>query len=171
MNLLYIWDGRNALPESRRKAIEATLGLYPEARCFCITRLKSFVSNRFEILDWDSLLLRMADHFGFKETPYRWQDPMTFSDWARFYHLAYNPDTLYLDTDCQMLLRYAFDIENKVIHSPNNICLVYSPNNSKAMNILELLRDRKHVGTLMDLLPHFGPTWSKPIPPEYFRHK
>lgn len=146
------------------------MDLYPNADYFCITRLKFFISERFTLISWDDLLMRMADHFGFNEIPYGWHDPMTFSDWARFYYLAYNPDTLYLDTDCKMTEKYFFETERKFIHSPGNICLLYSPNQT-AMHPLEMIRERTNVGLLIDLAFKMDRKWSKPISSQYFKHK
>lgn len=173
MHILYIWDGRYALPENRRAAIEATLSLYPEARASCITRLKHFVSDQFEIIPWDDILFQMMNHFGFRSIPYKWMDPVTFSDWARFWYLGNNGDTLYLDTDCKMLKRYAFEKEFKAIYSPGNICLLYAPDGFKRENFLAMLeaRARQHVGILMDFAGKFGSAWAKEIPSEYFQHR
>jgi hypothetical protein len=173
MNLLFIWDGRNSLPESRAEGIKRTLDLYPEAIPYCITRNKSFVSERFQIIPWDPLLIEMADYFAFKQMPYRWHEPVTFSDWARFYWLALHGDTLYLDTDAAMVKRYAFDREYKLVYSPRNICLLYAPAVFPREHLLSLLaaRARQHVGILLDLVGKFRPEWSKPIPSEFFQHR
>lgn len=170
MNLLYIWDGFNPLPESRRKAIEATTALYPEAKRLCITRQKAFLPG-FEIVPWDNLRDSMTRHFGFRSPPYAWNNPVTFSDWARFFWLATHGDTLYLDTDAKMLKLYAFGPE--MVYSKGNICLLYVPKDFDGARFLSMLgrRAKLHVGILMDFAYKFDVRWSKPIDSSYFQHR
>lgn len=149
------------------------MDLYPEADYFCITRLKHFISDQFQVILWEDVLFQMLNHFGFREVPYQWMDPVTFSDWARFWWLGEHEETLYLDTDCKMLQRYSFEKEPQVIYSPGNICLLYSPQGFKREHFLALMEERAkhHVGLLLDFAGKFGPAWSKPIPKEYFQHR
>jgi hypothetical protein len=173
LKILYIWDGRDSLPESRREAIEATLELYPDAEYSCITRNKHFVSDQFSIIPWDEILFQMLNHFGLRNVPYRWLEPMTFSDWARFWHLSHTPDTLYLDTDCRMLTRYDFQAQGKAMYSPGNICLLYTPKGFDGRHFLDLMeaRAKVNIGLLLDFHYKMRPEWAAPAPADCFRHK
>lgn len=168
MKILYIWDGRDSLPESRREAVHATLDLYPDAEYSCITRNKHFISDRFQIIPWDEILFQMLNHFGLRGVPYRWLDPVAFSDWARFWFLGLCGDTLYLDTDCRMLKRY--DFGGEAVQSLGNICLLYTPKLPDRGKILRLQEERAkvNIGLLIDFAYKLG--W-KAIPAEYFQHK
>jgi hypothetical protein len=147
-----------------------TLDLYPDANVQCITQSDQFVSDHIGIIPWNEILFTMTSIFGFRDIPFRWHDPMTFSDWARFFWLGTHPDTLYLDTDCRMLKPYPFEDDGLMIHSPGNICLMYSPLTGLAARLLWILKNHQPA-ILMDTIHHFHPSWSKPIPEEYFRHK
>lgn len=171
MEVLYIWDGKNPLPERREMAIRATQGIYPEASYACITRLPEFLGMR--VIPWDEVAEEMRVFFGFKHLPYTWHDPRTFSDWARFWYLGTHGETLYLDTDARMTARYAFQKEFKVVYSPGNICLLYAPKGFKRENFLALQEKQAkiHPGQLMGFYRHFNQAWAKPIPEGYFIHR
>jgi hypothetical protein len=169
VDILYIWDGK-PLPESRERCIRATMGIYPEARYFCITRAGSFLG--FSVISWEGIQKEMADYFGFKQIPYAWLDNRTFADWARFWYLGTHGETLYLDTDATMTARYPFENEYKVVYSPGNICLLYSPKGFKRENFLALQEKqaRIHPGQLMGFHKQFNDVWAKPIPEGFFHH-
>jgi hypothetical protein len=173
MRILYIWDGRHDLPAWRKAYIDSTMNLYPDAEYFCISTFPTFHSDRFTVLNGSEMMDEMKNHFGFKSTPYRWQDPICFSDWARFWFLGMHGDTLYLDTDAEMLRVFNFEAENKMIYSPGNICLLYTPKGFLREHFLALEESqaKKSIGLLMGLHLKFNPSWATPIPPEYFRHR
>ncbi len=172
MKVLYIWDGRHTLPDNRKAAVKATLDIYPEAECICISQFPEFYSSRFTMLDWFDIKDKMKAFLGLSATPYAWNHYMAFSDWARFWFLGHNPGSLYLDTDAKMLKRYDFDREHKALYSENNICALYSPANAKGENFLDMIQKRakKNIGLLLDFHAKFG-AWAKPLPAEYFQHK
>lgn len=165
MKLLYIWDGQKPLPEDRRAAVRATLDLYPDADCFCITRALSFHSERFNVIPWDSLMSEMREYFGFREIPYNWLNPITFSDWARFWVLGHSENTLYLDTDAKM--EKAFPFGPRMAHSPGNICVMWSGSDGGKLIDMLMEQAKKNIGQLMPLHRQLD---SIPIPSEFFTH-
>lgn len=170
MEIVYIWDGRNALPERRRACVQSALDLYPEATFSCITRLRHFVSPQFKVIPWDEILFQMTDYFNFKGIPYTWLDPMHFSDWARFWYLAHHPDTLYLDTDATVLKR--LPLGDKALCPPNNIHTLYSPPGFDGEHFLKLMKDQshRHVGLLLSFAHRMKPEWSDPLPEGFVDH-
>ena len=170
MKLVWIWDGRVSLPESRRKAVESALDLYPEAEAICITRNAHFVSDRVRIIPWDEILCPMLDRFGLRAVPYRWLEPVTYSDWARFWFLAHNPDTLYLDTDATVLKR--LNLADKFLYPVGNIYALYAPPRFDGENLLHLMEERaKHnIGILIDFANKFSPEWASPLPLGFVEH-
>lgn len=171
MKILYIWHGERHLPESRAQAIAATMNLYPDAEYFCITTLGHFFSDAFKVISWDYVMDCMLRSFDFQERPYRWNEYMCFSDWARFWYLGNHGDTLYLDTDAQMLKRYEFG-GDKVIYPEREICLLYSPASEARIKLLDLLEQRagQHVNLLIDFAGKLNPAWSTTISREFFHH-
>ncbi len=173
MKILFIWEGTKDLPKSRAEAIAETMNLYPEAEYYCITKMHHFFSDKFKVIPWMVVMEEMMLFFGFQTIPYEWNRYMCFSDWARFWYLGNNADTLYLDTDCRMLKRYDFANEWRILYPEGNICILYSPDNAKGERLLALLDEqaRKHVGLLLGFYQKMNPEWSATIPNEYFRHK
>jgi hypothetical protein len=163
VKILYVWDGHRDLPPERLESIEATRALYPDADFFCITKLKAFMS--FTVVPWFDLMEEMIRFLGFSSMPWRWNEWMCFSDWARFYWLGMNPNTLYLDTDARMLKRYEFG--DVPVYSPRNICLLY-PGNCGA-RFLDLLKTRPRVNLLLNLFIPLS-AWAQPMPEGHFRH-
>jgi hypothetical protein len=173
VQILYIWDGRHELPNWRKACIDSTMSLYPDAEYFCISRFPTFHSDRFTMINWFEMMEQMRSHFGLKATPYRWQDPVCFSDWARFWFLGMNGDTLYLDTDAEMVKLFDFEAECKVVYSPGNICLLYTPKvfQREHFLVLQEAQAKKSIGLLMGFHTRFSPSWATAIPQEYFRHR
>lgn len=173
MQILYIWDGRHELPAWRKARIDSTMSFYPDAEYVCISQFPTFHSSRFHMVNWFDVMDQMKAHFNLKEIPFRWRDPVCFSDWARFWWLGIYGNTLYLDTDAKMVRYYDFEAETKVIHSPDNICLLYSPKGFARGHFLKLqeAQAKRYMGILMGIHTRFSPEWSKPIPPDYFEHR
>jgi hypothetical protein len=95
MNILFIWTGvTKPLYEWRIRCIRQAMKIYPEAKFQVITTLKEFFG--MQIIDANEILDKLNDEFsiGINLT-----DPICFSDYARYYWLARNPKTLYIDTD------------------------------------------------------------------------
>lgn len=92
MDILFIWvTVGSPLYEWRLKCIRRAVEVYPGANFKVITTLKEFFG--FEVIDayevWQNLKIFNVDI----------TDPIWFSDYARLFWLARNPNTLYLDTD------------------------------------------------------------------------
>lgn len=95
MTILFIWDGvTKPLYEWRIKCIRRTMQIYPEAKFQVITTLKEFFG--MEIINANEILDKLNDEFCLNLSL---SNPIGFSDYARYYWLAKNSRTLYLDTD------------------------------------------------------------------------
>lgn len=124
MNLLFIWDGAKDLPAERLENINACLTLYPDTTYYCITRLPFFCSDKINIISWDKYEQEISDHFKYPKT---FPNLFIFTEWARFWFLANNPNTLYIDTDVKLLQYYDYESSDKYIHTDFDINLLYSP--------------------------------------------
>jgi hypothetical protein len=92
MNILFIWTGvTRPLYEWRIKCIRRALEVYPDANFKVITTLNEFFG--MEVIDAREILDKLNEY------DVDIQDPIFFSDYARYYWLARNPRTLYIDTD------------------------------------------------------------------------
>lgn len=139
MRILYVWD-KPEIPDTRKACVTGTLSLYPDAEAFCITKAPKFMGMK--VIPWMEVLGKMKAFFGFQKTPYAWNNPMCFSDWARFWFLANNDNTLYLDTDCRMKARFDFETNGAFVQSDGNICLLYAPKGWNGNSLLLKLKDR-----------------------------
>lgn len=144
MNLLFIWAGDlEPLPAYRRAAVEATRAMYPDARALCISRWPEFLPG-FEVLPWDAVVEEMAADLDVAEVPVTWRRGyMAFSDWARFWFLAKNPDTFYLDTDARPVAPIPLGGLEKFTLPYWEIFALYAPQNGAAANLLPILRQLK----------------------------
>jgi hypothetical protein len=163
MKILYVWDGKRDLPQARKACVHSTACLYPDAEIFCITKASEFLGYR--VISWDRLKAQMAAFLGVPKDTYAWNDPMTFADWARFYFLAMNPGTLYLDTDCRMKQRYDFQRPTQA-----GVFLLYVPPLFNGLPLLAKLKERaqKRVNLLNDFKDALG--WEE-IPDHWYQHK
>jgi len=175
MKILYIWDGlREPLPKDREECISATRAIYPNAKYACITKLNFFLEG-FEVISWDDVLHQMVKDFNLSEVPRSWNRFMEFSDWARFWYLANNPNTMYSDTDCQMLKYFDFEKQIKFIYPKKEIFLLYSPQSGMGKNSMELLKytlSKNITGLLLPIYTRLDKVpWATKIPDEYVSHK
>jgi hypothetical protein len=137
IDILYIWNGKNELPDNRIICIENTHNVYPDCTYHCLTNKTPLPF--LEPISWDDEMLKVASFFAIDNIPKQWEDFMTFSDWYRFYHLINHPNTLYLDTDCKINKMYDFESRGKLIYPQNEIFLLYSPINGSFAKIKPLL--------------------------------
>ena len=92
MDILFIWvTVGSPLYEWRLKCIRRAVEVYPDANFKVITNLKEFFG--FKIIDAYEILENL------KVFNVDFNDPIWFSDYARYYWLCRYPNTLYLDTD------------------------------------------------------------------------
>jgi hypothetical protein len=173
LKVLYIWFGENPLPIERQNAIAETMAIYPNAEYICITKQKTFIDPKFKCIDPQEIIEQMLTYFGLVEIPERWKTYLIFSEWARYFYIAQNPGTLYLDTDCRMLKQYDFENEKKVLNPHNEIYLIYSTQSGIAKEILPIMKEQvKKVIASTILFAHLmNPLWGAEMPPEYFKHK
>lgn len=164
MKILYIWD--KDLPAWRARMMDATEKLYPDAEYYCITKENAF--RGYAVLEWEEIGWAVMRFKGLKEWPYRWNHPLVFSDWVRFWFLGHSWDTLYLDTDAQMLQRVEFG--EKVRYSPGDTHLMYAPPNGESRHLLEVLRAIPTPAFHHTIVSQFGPAWSSPVPKDWFHH-
>lgn len=174
MKILYIWEDSKLLPADRAADISATMKIYPDAEYLCITKSPEFFSSAFTVISWKKVMDEMIEYFKIRSVPYNWTKYMIFSDWARFWFLSHNGDTLYLDTDARMLKKIDFTDEKMILLPSNEICVLYSPDSENKNHFLRLLKERLMGGHGLGILYHlsssFDPAWSKRIPREYFQH-
>ena len=174
MNVLYIWEGCRPLPEERKQNIRLALDRYPQAKFFCITREKEFFDPRFNIVSWDETLRNIEDFFGVRDDISKFDNYINFSDWARFYFLVNNPDTLYMDTDVTLAKEYDFENEEKFLKPIREICLLYAPKNGAAENMIPILRKklerRATYRILMNIGRRMNGNWYSDISRDYFWH-
>lgn len=165
MKILYVWDGRRELPPQRNACVSAALSLYPDAEFACITMSSSFYSAAIKVIPWDMVKAQLSAFLGVPKDAYAWHDPMCFSDWARFWFLANNPDTLYLDTDCRMKAR--FDFRDRPMHA--GIFLLYTHAGSDGSALMRMLKARagKRINVLNDFGDKLG--WDE-LPPFWYHH-
>lgn len=147
MKILYIWD-KAEIPLARQACVKGTLSLYPDAEVYCITKAKIFPGMK--VIPWEEMLGKMKAFLGLKRTPYAWHNPICFSDWARFFFLAHNPNTLYLDTDCRLKARFDFETHAGAVHA--GIFLLYA--HYDGLPLLRMLKDR--ASQRVNLLNDFG---------------
>lgn len=164
MKILYIWD--KDLPPWRARMMDATEALYPDAEYYCITRENSF--RGYAVLEWEEIGEALMRFRGLKEWPYRWHHPLVFSDWARLWFLGHSWDTLYLDTDAQMLQRVEFG--EKVRFSPGDTHVLYSPPNGEGRHLLPLLKSIETHAFYHTIVNQFSPEWSEPLSTETYFH-
>jgi len=94
MDILFIWFGKSdPLYEWRDACIRRAFEMYPEANFKCITTLKDFYG--MELIDANELCTKMESEGYYSDI----DNFMALSDEMRFYWLARNKNTLYLDTD------------------------------------------------------------------------
>jgi hypothetical protein len=150
---------------SRKACVASALSLYPDARPLCITRASSFYSPAFKVIPWDSVMGQLAAFLRVPKDAYAWTDPMCFSDWARFWFLAHNPDTLYLDTDCRLKAR--FDFKDRPMHA--GIFLLYASAGFDGLALLRMLKARSE--KRLNLLNDFGEKlgWEE-LPAFWYQH-
>ncbi len=92
MDILFIWvTVGSPLYEWRLKCIRRAMAVYPHANFKVITTLKEFFG--FKVIDAYEILENLK---GFNIDI---NDPIWFSDYARYYWLSRVPNTLYIDTD------------------------------------------------------------------------
>jgi hypothetical protein len=152
MEILYIWNGKNELSQQRKDCMERVHNLYPECTFTCLTN-SSPLPFLFPV-PWDKSLREVATFFSISEIPKQWDNFMAFSDWYRFYYLINHPDTLYLDTDCKLNVRYDFESKGNLIYPENEIFLLYAPSNgifAKMKLLLERYALLKCYGTLLGI--------------------
>lgn len=173
MKILWIWFGENALPIERKNAIAETMLVYPDAEYVCITKQKAFLDPKIKCIDPQVVIDQMKVYFELKETPEVWKEYLIFSEWARYFYIANNPDTLYLDTDCRMLKQFDFNKAEKVLNPSLDIFLLYSPQNGIGKEILPILKEqaKKCIANTVFLARTIKPAWAGEMPGEYFKHK
>jgi hypothetical protein len=166
MNLLFVWDGKREIPQDRKACVQSALSLYPDAKAFCITKQSEFMG--MTVVPWENAKGQMAAFLRIPKDTYAWNDPMTFADWARFWFLAQNPNTLYLDTDCRMKARYDFETHGRDTHA--GIFLLYANAANEGLSILRMLRERaeQRVNLLNDFGEKLG--WEE-LPDHWYQHK
>lgn len=123
MKILYIWDGiQQPFPEFRQANIKRCFELYPNAEYFCISKKDFFFSSDFKIIDWDSMVLEIENYFPFGKL----HGISNSSDWMRFWYLAHNPQTLYMDTDVFLNRFFDFESKTKPMFPTRDIYILYS---------------------------------------------
>ena len=167
MNILYIWDGRKALPEKYLENLEITRKFYPNATIFFVTKNPATAPINVKIIDWDEYILKVIDYFKLDEI-WRLQNIIAASDWLRFYFLLHIPNLLYLDFDCKLLAKIPEN--DNFQYSKGNYCLMISPDNKNYIKPLKNILGKYEV---------FHPTYGiynklfgifKEIPRDYFEH-
>lgn len=94
MDILFIWYGKlEPIYGWRDTCIRRALELYPEANFKCITTLKEFYG--MELIDANALCEEMEAEGYYSDM----ENFMVLSDEMRFWWLARNKNTLYMDTD------------------------------------------------------------------------
>jgi hypothetical protein len=156
MDILFIWTGSKIpLYEWRTRCIRRAVEIYPEANFKVITTLKGFFN--MEIIDAVELNKEMAEykldvHSG-----------VMFSDYARYYWLSKNPNTLYIDTDV-WCVKPMPEIEG----SGNcNYWMIWNGNNTEIMK--ELLDTHDYRGSLVHTVVPLSQAGVQMG--EYFEHK
>ena len=171
--ILWIWFGENSVPIERQNAIAETMLVYPDAEYVCITKQKSFLDPKIKCIDPQVITDQMVTYFELKETPEVWKEYLIFSDWVRYFYIANNPDTLYLDTDCRALKTFDFSKVEKVLNPKFDIFLLYSPANGIGKEILPILKEqsKKCISLTVFLARTIKPLWAGEMPEGYFKHK
>lgn len=164
MRILYVWD--KDLPAWRSAYLDATEALYPDAEYLCITKESYF--RGYTVIPWDEIGEALMRTFHFKEWPYRWNHPLVFSDWARFWFLGNCWDTLYLDTDAKMLER--IELGERVRYSPGDTHVLYSPPSGESRHFLTLLHAQATPVFHHTIVNRFTSDWSEPLPRTCYFH-
>ena len=136
MKILYIWDGEyQKLPDARHENIKTCLKFYPDAQYFCISKKPSFFSRDFKIIDWDQTVSEIETYFDFGKL----EGIGNSSDWMRFWFLAHNPDTLYMDTDITLKKGFDFHEVGRLMFPEKDIYILYSGNEDHGSDIIEAM--------------------------------
>lgn len=174
MKVLFIWEGREQLPQFRIDAIKKTVSLYPDADFYWVTNGAVPFPNMKRI-EWNDQLEKMQKFYGIDHCPDRWRDWMIFSDWFRFFFLITNPNTLYLDTDCGLVEPFDFESQKVLIYPFEEICLMYNPKGNPMRCIMPALKRSIARGKFTTLLHFYFHVKNIPgaqmLPGFYYRHK
>ena len=159
MNILFIWTGvTKPLYEWRMKCIRRALTIYPTAHFQVITTMKEFFN--MQVIEANDISNNLNDEFSIGITLH---DPICFSDYARYYWLARNPQTLYIDTDvfCVSPIPEIQDIGH------DDYWAIWNGNNLKGIqDILAQHDEKRYLFHTPKLLATVGRNFS-----QYFIHK
>jgi len=140
MDILFIWFGKvEPLYAWRDACIRRAFELYPEANFKCITTLKDFYG--MEIIDAEEVAAKMKSEGYYSDI----DNFIALSDEMRFWWLARNKNTLYLDTDIYCVDKFNTD------NTPKKSCIEALWNGDNYLPFIKILETRAKGELFIDI--------------------
>lgn len=167
MKILFTWKTHKRIDKARLACIKRAREIYPDAKFVFITDDRSFVEEGDEVLPVRRVTKILVNDF--KVMPARLRSYLGFTDYAKFWYLSQNENTMYLDTDVYCLKKLPKIKKGVGAGIPEAISVLYNHDNPDLFKALFFRRN--NTSNLVGLGDHMDYDNDFKDVSKYFEHK